>query len=121
MSLLPGNITGIAASEEVHIFCCGELPEYGEHYSIPCKERDTGLTFTVSSPGISAFVLNNTTLLDTTHFTITTFFDLKLGAFTSTHQAVRASIAAQKQKNHSRSMGKLSKLPLFRSCSMLRL
>ena len=122
MDLLPGKITGTSAAEEVHIFCCGELPEYGEQFSIPCKERDTGLAFTVSSMGISAFVLNNITTLSATVFTITTHFDLTVSAFvTPQHQTVRASIAAQKQKNHSRSMGKLSKLPLFRSCSMLRL
>ena len=122
MDLLPGKITGTSAAEEVHIFCCGELPEYGEQFSIPCKERDTGLAFTVSSMGISAFVLNNLhPTFTTTNFTINTYFDLNVNIFATTQQTVRASKAAQYRSDHFRSPGKYPKLSVFRSCSMLRL
>ena len=123
MSLLTGKITGIAAAEEVHIFCCGKLPEYGEGFSVPCTKKDTGLALTVSTSGISSFILNHTTLFTTTNFTITTYFDFRVNAFVTTQQqTVRTpSGAAQKRNDHFRSMVKRSKTSVLRSCTILRL
>ena len=123
MSLLTGKITGIAAAEEVHIFCCGKLPEYGGGFSVPCTKKDTGLALTVSTSGISSFILNHTTLFTTTHFTITTYFDFTVNAFSTTQQqTVRTPFgAAQKQTNHFRGTGKCRKFSVLRSCSILRL
>ena len=123
MSLLTGNIICSAAAEEVHIFCCGKLPEYKEGFSILSTKRDTGLAFTVKSCGISSFVLNNTLHFTTTNFTITTYFDFRVNAFVTTQQqTVRTpSGAAQKRNDHFRGMVKKSKTSVLRSCSILRL
>ena len=126
MSLLQGKIMGIAAAEEVHICCSGVMPDCGEILSVPCTQRDTGAAFTVSSSGISEFVLNKVllqTTTTTTTFTITTYFELASGIFdTSKQQAVRTLCGvSQNRRDHYRGMAKKHKNAILLSRGMLRL
>ena len=124
MSLLQGKIMGIAAAEEVHICCRGVMPDCGEILSVPCTRRDTGAAFTVSSSGISGFVLNKLLLQTiTTTFTITTNFDFTVNAFgTTQQQAVRTLCGvSQNRRDHYRGMAKKHKNAILLSRGMLRL